>query len=79
MMPESSLRTAASNPVATDVRSILSRIQALAAQYFLHASGQALAWYTLATHDLSKWESAAVAAGTLVLTSALRRISNWIK
>lgn len=59
-------------------KALLAHARASAQRYFAHASGQALAWYTIATHDLSKWESAATAAGTLALTSAVKRLNAWL-
>lgn len=70
-----------SSPVATveaDLKPLLQQIKSLASNYFTHGVGQAIAWYTIATHDLSKWESAAAAAGTLAVTSAAKRISGWL-
>ena len=60
------------------VKKALNTIKPSIQRYFAHASGQALSWYTIATHDLSKWESGAAAAGTLALTSAIKRINAWL-
>jgi hypothetical protein len=62
----------------SEVKSILNVVKKLVQPYFTHASGQALAWYTIATHDLSKWESGVAAAGTLVVTSAVKKITAWL-
>jgi hypothetical protein len=60
------------------VRSVVATIKKVVQPYFTHASGQALAWYTIATHDLTKWESAAAAAGALALTSFIKKVSAWL-
>jgi hypothetical protein len=62
----------------SEVKSILNVVKNIAQPYFTHAAGQAIAWYTIATHDLSKWESGVAAAGTLLLTSTIKKISAWL-
>lgn len=61
-----------------ELKAILNVVKRLVQPYFTHASGQALAWYTVATHDLSKWESAVAVAGTAVLTSLVKKVSAWL-
>jgi len=70
--------SAPSSIVASETKSALSFVKKIAQPYFTHASGQAIAWYTIATHDLSKWESGVAAAGTLALTSLIKRITAWL-
>ena len=60
------------------LKPVLTFVRNLVRPYFTHAAGQALAWYSIATHDVGKWEAAAAAAGTLVLTSALKKINAWL-
>ena len=64
--------------VEADIKPALQRIKAAAQRYFLHASGQAIALFTVATHDVSKWETAAAVGGTGLLTSAIKRVSAWL-
>lgn len=62
----------------TAFKPLLTALKNAVQPYFVHASGQALAWYTIATHDVSKWESAAAAAGTAILTSVVKKVSAWL-
>lgn len=61
-----------------ELKTLLNTAKRLAQPYFTHASGQALAWYTVATHDLSKWEAGVAVAGTAALTTLLAKISAWL-
>ncbi len=63
---------------SSEVKSILNVAKKIVQPYFTHAAGQAIAWYTIATHDVSKWESGVAAAGTLFLTSAIKKVSAWL-
>lgn len=60
------------------LKPIVAAIKKLVQPYFTHASGQAIAWYTIATHDLTKWESAAAAAGALAITAFVKRVNAWL-
>jgi hypothetical protein len=62
----------------TAVKKFVAAVKKAIEPVVLHAEGQALAWYTIAEHDLSKWEAAAAAGGTLALTSVIRKINGWL-
>lgn len=64
--------------MAAVLKPVLSALRSLVRPYLLHASGQALAWYSVATHDVSKWEAAAASGGALVLASLLKKVSAWV-
>lgn len=61
-----------------ELKSLIAKAQKAAQRYVTHAFGQVTAWYTIATHDLSKWESAGAAAGALALTSFLKKVQGWL-
>jgi hypothetical protein len=54
---------------------LLSKLKASLAPNLAHLSGQALAFYTVATHDLTKWEAAVATIGTGFVTSIVKKVS----
>lgn len=64
--------------MVTALKSLLTPAAAFVRPYFVHASGQALAWMVLATHNPTKWEAGAAVVGTAVLTSLVKKISAWL-
>lgn len=60
------------------LKPVLTFVRNLVRPYFTHAALQVPAWYTIVTHDLTKVESAAFAAGALALSSALKKINAWL-
>ena len=64
--------------IEAKIKPILAEVKALASGYLTHASGQALAWYTILTHHLTSIENGALAAGALVLTNTIKRVSAWL-
>lgn len=68
-------KTIASN---STLRTLLRRLETAIQPLYVHLTGQSLAWYTIATHDLSKWESAVAVAGTAALTVAIAKVKTWL-
>ena len=60
------------------VKRILLAIRPSIQRYFTHASGQALAWYTVETHHFSPALAGIATTGTLVLTSFIKRVNAWL-
>lgn len=65
--------------VSNLLRVVATYVRNAVQPYFVHLSGQALAWYTVATHDANKWEAAAASAGALFLSSVIKRVNAWLQ
>ena len=60
------------------IKALLIEVDSAASKYYTHLSAQAIAWYTIGTHDLSKWESAVSVLGTAGVVSTLKKIQVWL-
>lgn len=69
--------TTIENDALNAVRPLVARIQLAAKRYLVHAAGQAIALFTVATHDVSKWQASVAVLATAVGTNLLKRIGAW--
>ena len=60
------------------VRTLLADVDTTVQKYYTHLSAQAIAWYTIGTHDLSKWESAVSVLGTAGVVGTFKKLQAWL-
>ena len=65
-------------PSQCTIKLILTKVAALVQPYYTHASAQAISLITIATHDVSKWETAIATLGTAAGTSLIKKIGVWL-
>ena len=65
-------------PSVSEVKLLAQKAAALLSANALHLCGQAIAWITIATHDVSKWETASAVLGTLSGTAVIKKIGTWL-
>jgi hypothetical protein len=60
------------------IKSFLAKFATYIQPFYAHASAQAIALITVATHDVSKWEAAIATLGTAAGTSIIKKIGAWL-
>ena len=60
------------------IKALLADVDRTVQKYYTHLSAQAIAWYTIGTHDLSKWESAVSVLGTAGVVGTLKKLQAWL-
>ena len=64
--------------VVEKLRALITRLRNAGRIYLLHLTGQLAAWYSIGTHDLTKWQAAIAVAGTGGLTGLLSKLNSWL-
>ena len=70
--------TASTSSLVQKVKALLIEADAAVQTYYAHLSTQAVAWLSIGTHDLTKWQAAATTVGTATVTGLLKKIQAWL-
>ncbi len=60
-----------------EIKTLVNKFRALVAPLWVHASGQAVNWTIIATHDASKWEAAVSTLAVSAVVQVLRSVARW--